>query len=724
MFQNINGNEEYTEENNIKLNFRNLFKSKDIFLYIISFMVSMVSFNGEWAPFGLAILAACCSNRKPVGIVYILVAIGTFIKFGFGGLGAFLITSILFMGLIVIIRPNFEEDERNEKQKLGSYVFGACFIVNASKMFFTGFLFYDLITSIAIGVITYIFYKIFANSLIVISDYAEKQVFSIEEVMGASLLVAIAFVSLSGLKFWGLSVTNIFSVMLVLFLGWKHGILVGATSGITIGMVLGIITANSPVLVASYAISGMLAGLLNKLGKPGVIVGFCVGNAVLTYVANGNTVPVITIREILVAALGLLIIPKDTNISIEEIVPQMKCFPVTAGVLEGQTVQKLNGVSETIAQMANSYNESAKDVLETKNQEEENKELFFDELANKFEDLEENIFYDDLIENEDIPEKIYNKLVINNEITEENLINILSKYNNCTIVLDTDEAKKNITEVVKVINATYRIHKLNILWKLREANNKRVLATQLGGVCKVISSIAEDIDEKNTESEKREEKYKLTKVILTKTKNKSEISGDNHFTTKLEDGKYMLAISDGMGSGAQANKSSKTVISMLKKMLTNGFDKEVSIGLINSAININSNEETYATIDLSIIDLNNGNIEFIKNGACPTFIKSKNKVEVIKAVSFPAGVLDKIDLVVYDKDLKSEDIVIMCSDGILESNTEYENKEIWLKNLLENVESKDIEKIANIIMQEAIDNGLGIAKDDMTVMVAKIEKVK
>ena len=64
----------------------------------------------------------------------------------------------------------------------------------------------------------------------------------------------------------------------------------------------------------------------------------------------------------------------------------------------------------------------------------------------------------------------------------------------------------------------------------------------------------------------------------------------------------------------------------------------------------------------------------------------------------------------------------MCSDGILESNTEYENKELWLKNLLENIESQEPEKIANIIMQEAIDNGLGIAKDDMTIIVAKLEQ--
>lgn len=269
MFQNINDSEtENIQVEKTKFDIKDLFKEKDMFLYIISLMVSMVSFNGEWAPFGLAMLAACYSNRKPVGIIYLLVLIGTFIKFGFIGLGVFLLTSILFIALVLIIRPNFEEEERNEKQKLGIYVFISSFVVQAGKMLFAGFLVYDLITAIAIGLVTYIFYKIFANSIIVVCEFGDKKAFSIEEVMGASLLIAIAFVSFSSLKLWGLSITNILSVMLVLFLGWKHGMLVGATSGITIGMVLGIITANSPILVASYAISGMIAGLLNKLGKP------------------------------------------------------------------------------------------------------------------------------------------------------------------------------------------------------------------------------------------------------------------------------------------------------------------------------------------------------------------------------------------------------------------------------------------------------------------------
>ena len=66
----------------------------------------------------------------------------------------------------------------------------------------------------------------------------------------------------------------------------------------------------------------------------------------------------------------------------------------------------------------------------------------------------------------------------------------------------------------------------------------------------------------------------------------------------------------------------------------------------------------------------------------------------------------------------------MCSDGILESNQELINKEIWVKELLENIETEDIQKIANILLQESIDNGLGIAKDDMTVLIAKVEKIE
>ena len=157
MFQNLNNNEEYKEEITSinKINFKNIFQEQNLFLYIISFMVSMVSFNGQFAPFGISMLAACCSKRKPAGLIFLLILIGTLIAFGFKGAGTFILSAIIFLGIVLIIRPNIEEDERNEKQKLGLYVFVASFVVQAIKMFITGFLVYDLISSIVFGIITF-----------------------------------------------------------------------------------------------------------------------------------------------------------------------------------------------------------------------------------------------------------------------------------------------------------------------------------------------------------------------------------------------------------------------------------------------------------------------------------------------------------------------------------------------------------------------------------------
>ena len=64
----------------------------------------------------------------------------------------------------------------------------------------------------------------------------------------------------------------------------------------------------------------------------------------------------------------------------------------------------------------------------------------------------------------------------------------------------------------------------------------------------------------------------------------------------------------------------------------------------------------------------------------------------------------------------------MVSDGILDSNIEYKNKELWLKYLLEDMEIKNPQKIADIILNEAIDNNFGNVKDDMSVIVWKVMK--
>ena len=64
----------------------------------------------------------------------------------------------------------------------------------------------------------------------------------------------------------------------------------------------------------------------------------------------------------------------------------------------------------------------------------------------------------------------------------------------------------------------------------------------------------------------------------------------------------------------------------------------------------------------------------------------------------------------------------MCSDGIIDSNVEYKNKPLWVKYLLEDMETSNPQKCADILLNEAIDNNYGKVKDDMSVLAFKIMK--
>lgn len=796
MFQNITADidQDYKEKKSIKDIIKDCLTKKNIILYIISFLISMVGFSTEIYPFGLAITAAACALSIPIGGIVVITTIGTLIKFGPLEMISYIMTLIVFITSVMIMKPKISiDDSENEKQKLAKYIFFSCIIVQAVKLISTEILVYNILQLFMFAIVTTIFYKIFVNSIGVIKYIGIKRVFSVEELIGISLTIAIAITSLSGLQVFGMSISNILCILLVLILGWTNGVLVGGTAGITIGVVLGIIGVNDPILIASYALSGMLAGLLNRLGKVGVIVGFIIGNAILTYVTNGNTEALIHLREIFIASIGLLLVPKTVEISIDDLVGRKQFLPKTKEKMlaaHKETVHKLNSMSETITEIANIYHIENKNLSEF---EKEQEETYKEELINNISNLSENILYEDII-NEDnhILDDIYAELIKKEEIDLEDLIEIFAKHNNYIIGIEENiELKTDVLAILKAINYTYRINKLNYIWKQKMNESRKNVSKELNGVSKVISTIANEIEEPSENIKKKEEEIRdilakrglpiievsmkitdsgkhivelymeenvnndsiakllakmigqemvshrgkrledntILKIYETKdiytakvgvakiAKNNGKISGDKHLITKLQDGKTLLAISDGMGSGREAQKSSKMAITMLEKLLQEGFDKDTSLSLINSTMILNSNEDMYATLDISILDLFKGKIECVKNGACPTLIKRNNTIEEISSNEIPAGILSNIDLVVYEKQLEPGDLIIMCSDGI----TDYKENDHWLQDTLKQINTDDVQRIADLILTEAIDAELGVPKDDKTIIVARIE---
>lgn len=813
MFQNIRQDLNIDKENvkeSKKNIFANVLTKNNIILYILTLMISTIGIGENQSILSLSIIAACLANSIPAIGVIICGAIGNIIGFGVNGVLKYIITLLILMASMFIFKPVYNEENRNEKIKLGKNIFIATLIVNLVQAIFTTFTIYDAIVSISLSIIAFVFYKIFVNSIIVIQNIGENKAFSIEEVIGASLIISIAAASFGDINILGFSIKNILSILVVLVLGWKNGILIGTTSGVTIGTTLGIITGSEPILIAAYALSGMFAGILNKFGKVGVIVGFVLGTGVISYISTGNAQAVIIFKEILIASIGLLAVPKTININIEEFINTQNLLPVfpnRALNKSKEAVNKLNTVSDAIQEIANSYDEVAATTVTEEEIIEKNKQIFIIELLNELDNIKENMLYDDLQDVDGpIISDLFKKLVSNQQITKKDLLKIFAKYNNYIIGFDDQEISKhledNIQEAVKTINYAYKISKNDFIWTKKLEEKNKNIQTQLDTVSKAISNIAGNLEEEITDTsikqyeeeikqitlclkqreiyieeisicKKKNERYLIDiyldkksqeigqkqieyiEQILTKvlsesivfnyetqesinfyskdkyrmtigtsktTKNKSEISGDNTLQIKLKDGKYLIAISDGMGSGKEANYSSKTALIMLENLLKSGFNKEESLQLINSTI-LNTEEEIFATLDISIVDLYAGKIEFIKSGAVPTYIKNKRQVQLIKSVSLPAGIIDNVSLTTYDKDIQNGEIMVMCSDGIIDSNVEYKNKELWLKYLLEDIETINPQKIADLTINEAIDNNYGIAKDDMSIIVCKFVKM-
>ena len=809
MFQNLTETENTKETlANPKNILANVLSKKYIILYIVTFMLSQVSMGYDISPFSIAIIAAGVSNEIPIIGVILVSLIGNTISTGFKGTVSFIIILLLFFASFLIKEPKYNDPERNEKLLLSRRIFFASIIVSLIKVFINQVLIYDILTAICMSIIIVIFYKVFSNSLSVITNYNEKMAFSIEEVLGASLLCSIALCALGEFSVFGFCVRNILSIFIVLVLGWKHGVLIGTTAGVTIGVTLGIIANSEPVVVAAFAISGMIAGVLNKFGKIGVICGFVLGNIVLSYVASGLVFNVILLKEILIAGIALLAVPKNVNLNIESMLGDKKLLPLIRNRRlnnSTDTINKLNNISGALKDMANTYKKAAATTITEEDIREKNKQQFIIEFLNTTEHLESNILYDITQDVEGkIVDDIFNYLLENQFIKERDLINILAKNNNYVVGFDEDEKKKNydIEKMVNAINSAFRLSKMNFIWSKKLDEKEKNFETQLNGVSKAISEIAENIDKENKSEDlfddkkeqivlllkqkniivqeisltkKENDRYRvslyidnqdgenkgktITNIInkvleekmiiqerevienenITKydiisddkflldigisqyTKDGMSVSGDSTIKMKLKDGKYLLAISDGMGSGPEAKKSSQIVTKMLKRLLNSGFERDTSVELINSNL-LNVADDVFATLDIAIIDLYKGNIEFIKNGACPTYIKNSKKVQIIKSLTLPTGVVNQINTDVFDKDIDSNDIVVMISDGIMDSNIEYKNKELWVKYFLEDMETTNPQKIADIILKESIDNNFGKVKDDMSIIVCKFIK--
>ncbi|MBQ8827713.1 MAG: stage II sporulation protein E [Clostridia bacterium] len=204
----------------------------------------------------------------------------------------------------------------------------------------------------------------------------------------------------------------------------------------------------------------------------------------------------------------------------------------------------------------------------------------------------------------------------------------------------------------------------------------------------------------------------------------NKCSGDSHSFIELEHGIYMIAVSDGMGTGEKAAVQSRAVIKLLELFMESGLSSSSAIAMINSLLETGSEKMMSATVDLCLFDMYEGKASFIKLGAVPSVVKHGIHVETVALPSLPMGMAEEYSEIfncrTVNKKIENGDIVILMSDGVTEAFRNCGENTVDFYGYIENMNTNNPKQIADGILKIALARSNGIAKDDMTVVAARV----
>lgn len=216
-------------------------------------------------------------------------------------------------------------------------------------------------------------------------------------------------------------------------------------------------------------------------------------------------------------------------------------------------------------------------------------------------------------------------------------------------------------------------------------------------------------------------RYGITVGSVSCPRHGEKVNGDSYIICENSWGEYVVALSDGMGTGKKASDESMNATELLGNFMSAGMDVETALELINSALLLRSSGDSFVTMDVCVVNPADGIVKFFKSGAAPGYIKNECGVSTIDSESLPFGVLadyGKINTEFYTLDGSA--IAVLVTDGI--SDIFCRDNENMLKTIIEKSDTQNPQVLASMILKSALEMCAEKPDDDMTAVVLSIKK--
>ena len=214
------------------------------------------------------------------------------------------------------------------------------------------------------------------------------------------------------------------------------------------------------------------------------------------------------------------------------------------------------------------------------------------------------------------------------------------------------------------------------------------------------------------------EKYDLD-IAVSQCAAAGTINGDCCGWNEIGDDRMAMVLSDGMGKGKKAAAESLMVVKTIMSLLRCGVSTDLTLKMVNTIMMIKDDDDSFATVDLIIVDKRTGYARFYKIGAAPTLVRHKDNVEEVRLSAVPLGIVNGLKIRYVEMNVRRGDWIIMMSDGITDGG---DGKGIMtrIRDTAAGIRSSDPQIMCDLILDQAADSYIGRERDDMTVMAARI----
>ena len=746
---------------------------KSLLTFILSFLLTNPFVSGEFSPFAVSLAAASnVANSFWAGAGGI---IGAFFFFD----GTDCVKYCAATLLCILIRNLYERylPEAYHGIALLLNSFFSLFLTGSAIILATGFDIEAILSVTYESLLCCAGAYIFFRSAKIVWGRKEVSFFTTSEILTIFLAVGIILMPFYKYKLFHLSPVTVVFAFLVLLCARLRNSNGGALCGICLGSVAGL-SVEIGLVSIGYALGGLIGGEFSRKGKLFCAAGYLLPLTVCAF-ADGNLTSYMAIFEGIIACSVFIAIPESVydSLSAKVNTPIPTCIrnessrELTGRLIE--TSDAINEVSSCISTVQNTLNPLMQTRLnhvlksawckvcsecelkescrpEVKNPTDEDIEKIAQTLSNHAE-LDETRFpkgfYTSCYSFSEMQSKLYDRyLSFVASLGEQGRVeqiqalmceqfsNIADILNNLATDFDEDiRANADIAELcanearefgLNVNTADCYLDKfgratvsLNVNQPRSDFNitNFTHSLSTVTGTKLNLPDLGEDGDN-SILTFRQSVDFNVAIGAISRATDDEPVCGDYYRSFRDADDRYIVILSDGMGTGNRAAIDSAMATELFSKLVKSGVSFDCALSITNSALLVKSTDESLSTLDVVCIDLYTGKADFMKAGAAATFIRHKDSVAQLEQTSLPIGILKDVSFSNATANLTKGDIILMVSDGVLGDCNN------WIQHELRTWDtSNSPDDLARFIINSACERKIGKHLDDMTAIAVYIE---